>query len=254
VQLLRVNGFVFFGTASGLLERIRKRVETGGLRYLVVDLRRVTGMDSSAVLSFRKVAQLAQASGFELVMTNVPEAVKARLERGGVEQREGVVRYEPDLDRGLQRCEDGLLGQVETGVARPDVLDGLPPRLWDYLERVPLEEGATLISQGASPDDVFVLESGRLRVEATMPHGARVRLSTVLPGVIVGEVAVYTGEPRTADVVAETPIVVLRLSRAAIERMEADEPALAVQVHRWFATTLAERLSDDMRALDTLLD
>ena len=29
VQILRLNGFVFFGTASGLLERIRKRVEAG---------------------------------------------------------------------------------------------------------------------------------------------------------------------------------------------------------------------------------
>ena len=46
------------------------------------------------------------------------------------------------------------------------------------------------------------------------------RLRTVLPGVVVGEIAMYTGVPRTADVVAETPSVVLRLSRASIERME----------------------------------
>ena len=29
VQILRVNGFLFFGSANGLLERIRKRVEAG---------------------------------------------------------------------------------------------------------------------------------------------------------------------------------------------------------------------------------
>ena len=44
VQILRVSGYVFFGMVSGLLERIRKRVEGGSLRYLLVDLRRVTGM------------------------------------------------------------------------------------------------------------------------------------------------------------------------------------------------------------------
>ena len=43
VQILRVNGFLFFGSANGLLERIRKRVEAGPLRFLVIDLRRVTG-------------------------------------------------------------------------------------------------------------------------------------------------------------------------------------------------------------------
>jgi SulP family sulfate permease len=99
-----------------------------------------------------------------------------------------------------------------------------------------------------------VLESGRLRIELVTPEGTQMRVSTVLPGVMVGEVALYTGDTRTADVVAEAPSVVLRLSRASIERMEAEEPELAATLHRWFATTLAERLTDRMRALDTLLD
>ncbi|HEY7763177.1 MAG TPA: SulP family inorganic anion transporter [Actinomycetota bacterium] len=254
VQILRVDGFVFFGTSSGLLERVRKRVEAGDLRYLVIDLRRVTGMDSSAAMSFRKVAQLAEANAFELVLTDVPQAVRGRLEGGGVVTLDGVVRFEPDLDRGLERCEDGLLGRVGTGVGRSAALAGLPERLWDRFEQHDLPEGAVLITQGASPDDVWVLESGRLRIEMRSAHGTQVRLSTVLPGVMVGEIALYTGAPRTADVVAETPSVVLRLGRDEIDRLEAEEPALAVSLHRWFATTLAHRLTDRMRAFDTLLD
>ncbi|HJR96631.1 MAG TPA: SulP family inorganic anion transporter [Actinomycetota bacterium] len=254
VQILRVEGFVFFGTSSGLLERVRKRVEAGDLRYLVIDLRRVTGMDSSAAMSFRKIAQLAEANAFELVLTDVPQAVRGRLERGGVVTIDGVVRFEPDLDRGLERCEDGLLGRVGTGVGRSGALAGLPERLWDRFEQRDLPEGAVLITQGASPDDVWVLESGRLRIEMRSAHGTQVRLSTVLPGVMVGEIALYTGAPRTADVVAETPSVVLRLGRDEIERLEAEEPALAVSLHRWFATTLAHRLTDRMRAFDALLD
>ncbi len=101
---------------------------------------------------------------------------------------------------------------------------------------------------------VFVLESGQLRIEFVTPEGRRMRLSTVRPGVMVGEIALYTGVPRTADVVAETPCVVLRLSRASIERMEAQEPELAAALHRWLASTLAERLSHSLRAFDALLD
>jgi SulP family sulfate permease len=254
VQILRVHGFVFFGTVSGLLERIRRRVEAGGLRFLLVDLRRVTGMDSSAVMSFRKVAQLAEANGFELVMTEPPGPVRRQLDRGGVVASDGIIRFEPDLDRALQRCEDGLLEGVSVVDVSNEVLAGLPPRLWTYFERLSMAEGTTLISQGESPDDVFVLESGRLRVELVTPEGTEMRLSTVLPGVMVGEIGLYTDVPRTADVVAETPSVVLRLSRASIERMEAEEPQLAGALHRWFAKTLAERLTDRMRALDSLLD
>jgi sulfate permease, SulP family len=99
-----------------------------------------------------------------------------------------------------------------------------------------------------------VLESGRLMVELVMPDGTRLRLSTVRPGVVVGEVTLYTGVPRTADVVAETPSVVLRLSRASIERLEAAEPEAAAALHRWLAKTLAERLTDSQRVFSELLD
>jgi SulP family sulfate permease len=254
VQILRVSGFVFFGSTNRLLERIGHRVEDTPPRFLVIDLRRVTGVDSSAVVSFVKVLRLAEASGFEVVFTGASDPVRQQLARGGVDETEGPVSFEPDLDRGLQRCEDALLSGVEVAEGDADVLDGLPPRLWDYFERASLEEGTKLIEQGDAPDDVFVLESGRLRVELLTPEGTHMRVSTVLPSVMVGEIAWYTEDRRTADVVAETPCVILRLRRASIERMEAEDPELAAMLHRWFATTLALRLSERMRALDSLLD
>ncbi len=79
-----------------------------------------------------------------------------------------------------------------------------------------------MIAQGDPPDGVYVLEPGRLRVELVTPEGIQMRLNTVRPGVMVGEIALYTAAPRTADVVTETPAVVLRISRASIERMQAD--------------------------------
>ena len=88
----------------------------------------------------------------------------------------------------------------------------------------------------------------------TTPDGTRMRPSTVRRGVVVGEIALYTGVARTANVVAEVPSVVLRLSRASIERLEAEDPQAAAGVHRWLATTLAARLHDSQRAFSALLD
>ena len=114
--------------------------------------------------------------------------------------------------------------------------------------------GTVLLHQDDPPGDVYVLESGRLAVETVTPEGTRLRLRTLRPGVVVGEITLYTGVPRTADVVAEVPSVVLRIGRGSIERLEAEEPELAAALHRWLATTMAERLTDRMRALDSLLD
>ena len=72
---------------------------------------------------------------------------------------------EPDLDRGLQRCEDVLLGEAAdtaAPVGAPDEPDGhvaMPPGLAAYLERVELGEGSVLIRQDDAPGDLFVLES-----------------------------------------------------------------------------------------------
>jgi len=255
VQILLVNGFLFFGSANGLLELIRKRAETDPPRYLVVDLRRVTGVDSSAVVAFVKAMHVAEATGFELVFTGASEAVRRQLARGGIVASE-VVRFEPDLDRGLQRCEEGLLRDEAVHVPEPDGdgLAGMPSGLRAHLEHMELPDGTVLIHQGESPDDVFVLASGRLRVETVTERGTRMRLRTLRPGVVVGEVAMYSGVPRTADVVAETPSVVLKLSKDSIERMEAEDPELAAALHRWLATTLAGRLGESLKAFDALFD
>ncbi len=259
VQILRASGFVFFGSTNRLLERIRHRIEDTPPRFVVIDLRRVTGVDSSAVVSFVKVMRLAEAGGFEVIFTGASDPVRAQLARGGVVEVEGLVSFEPDLDRGLQRCEDALLsapGLPEAVAEHParGRLDGLPPGLVAHLERVSVPEGTVLLHQGEPPGDVYVLESGRLGVETVTPEGSRIRLRTLRPGVVVGEIALYAGGARTADVVAEAPSVVLRISRETIERLETEEPELAATLHRWLATTLAERLSDTRGALDALLD
>jgi SulP family sulfate permease len=129
----------------------------------------------------------------------------------------------------------------------------MPPGLSAHLEREPVPEGTVLIRQDEAPEDVFILESGRLRVELQTADGRRVRLRSVHAGVVVGEIAMYTGRARTADVVAEEPSVVLRLRGSTIRRLESEDPALATALHRWLAGTLAERLTDAQR-VEAVLD
>ncbi len=173
-----MSGFVFFGSANRLLERIRGRVEgTTPPRFLVIDLRRVTGVDSSAVVSFVKALSLAEAAGSEVVFTAASDPVRAQLARGGVVEVEGLVSFEPDLDRGLQRCEDALLPAPDLAEALAEHpaasgrLDGLPPGLAAHLERVSVPEGTVLLHRDEPPGDIYVLESGRLGVEAVTAEG-----------------------------------------------------------------------------------
>ena len=260
VQILKLQGFVFFGTASSLLEQIRARAldpETA-LRFMILDFRRVTGLDSSAVLSFTKVVQLAGVAGFELIFVSVPAEIRAQLEAGGIVRPDLPVSFEADLDRGVQRAEDALLQSGSDGAAAKAGGIELPEddlvRLGPYLEPLEIEAGTVLIRQGDPSDELFLLDEGTLTVQLETATGEVVRLRRLSAGTVVGEIALYLGTPRTATVVADEACCLRRLGRESLETMEREDPVLAASLHRAFVRLMSERLSETLTTLQTLVD
>jgi sulfate permease, SulP family len=266
--IVELQGFLFFGTASSLLGRVRSRcfdADRRTLDFLVLDFRRVTGVDSSAVLSFVRAHRLAEGQGFTLALATLPERLRRQLERGGFAPRElpGLLEF-PDLDRAVQWWEDGLLEREAVAADGPRSLPALlreslglavdAERLLPYLAPVELAAGEELMRQGETASDVFLLESGRLTAVHTRAGGDRVRLRTMTAGTVVGEVTMYLGTERSASVVADAPCRLYRISPDGLAAMERDEPELAAAVHRALARLLARRLVDALRTVEALLD
>jgi SulP family sulfate permease len=268
IHILELQGIVFFGTAHSLLERIRARLGDPALppiTFLVLDFRRVTGVDSSAVLSLTKVLQLAVSRGFTVVLTGLGDRARRQLEHGGLTEDAGGLRILSELDRAVQWCEDRLLETAEAPpgeAARPlpallregfgESVD--PERLMAYVESVEVEAGHELIRQGEPSDDLYFLESGRVTAQFLRPDGQSIRLRTMGPGTVVGEITMYLDSVRTASVVTDSPSKLYRLTRTALSDMERRDPHLASAVHRLFARLLADRLSDALLSMDALLD
>lgn len=86
VQVLELQGFLFFGTANALLERVTQRLrhpDLPRLEFVLLDFRMVTGLDSSAALGFRRVEQVTMPEGVRLVLSGVAPALLPRLGLGG---------------------------------------------------------------------------------------------------------------------------------------------------------------------------
>jgi SulP family sulfate permease len=268
IHAFELQGYLFFGTTSSLIDRIRERLDDSGRQevgFVVLDFRRVSGLDSSAVLGFTKVRQLASSRWITLVLTGLDERLRRGLERGGfAEDHDGGVLFLPDLDRGVQWCEDRLLEEAgaPSSAESPPLEDQLraalgsvdPSRLLPYLEAIEVDAGQTVMRQDEPSEGLYFLESGRLTVQLESPEGGRMRLRTMGPGTVVGEVTLYLGTPRTASVVAEVPSRLHRLSADALARMERGDPTVAAAVHRMFARLLAERLTDTLNEVEALLD
>jgi CRP/FNR family transcriptional regulator, cyclic AMP receptor protein len=121
------------------------------------------------------------------------------------------------------RSGKGARGEVEQ-LRGVELFDGLSDddlaQVARLGERVSAEAGAVLMDQGAVGTECFVIIEGTAAV-----HHGETRLATDGPGTIVGEMALIGHRPRTARVVAETPMQLLCFDighfKALLERLPA---------------------------------
>jgi CRP-like cAMP-binding protein len=87
---------------------------------------------------------------------------------------------------------------------------------------VEVESGGLVIEQGAVEDHLFALVTGRLIAR----DGERV-LRELAAGSTVGELAALAPEPRSAQVTALVPSLLLRIDRRVLDELLADHPELS---------------------------
>ena len=97
-----------------------------------------------------------------------------------------------------------------------------------------------------------LLARGSVTISMALTNGNTIRLATLIPGVMFGEMALLESLPRSADAIATSPIVVYEMDRAAFQRVLTDHPRLAAKLMTNMARAIAARLratSDHLRAV-----
>jgi SulP family sulfate permease len=255
LYILQLQGYVFFGTAYNLLTSAQQRIQStdAEIRYLLLDFRHVNGLDSSAIASFLRLRRLAKANSVRLILTEVPADIRNHLERGEVViENDDVCRIYPDLDRGLEACENEIIQEAPPSMLPPpmlfydlqDVFNGREDmlRFLGYLERVEAPAGFDLFRQGDISKDLYLIESGELTAWLEIDGRKIKRLRTMGPGSVVGESGLYMGEKRSATVTASRQATLYRLSEEALRRLTDEAPELAAAFHHFVVTLLARRI------------
>jgi SulP family sulfate permease len=246
-----LQGFLFFGTTSRLLDEVRAALDQ--TRFVLLDFRLVHGVDGSSTVALKKLRTLCEEAKITLVFSGMSASVESILRLGGVESDTSTLRKFPDIDHALEWGEDQVivaaLPRSELEAALAGVLSAEEVAyLVAHFERVEVASDALLIKQWDSSDSMFIIEHGRVSVyqrlgDGTDPSGRRLRLRTFTVGTVVGEMGLYTGAPRTADVVADVPTRALKLSGAQVAALEKRMPELANKLHRFVVRSLAQRLA-----------
>lgn len=139
-----------------------------------------------------------------------------------------VIVWKPDDPELHRRLAELIAGRKEdlnatAGGARAAgnaLFRGVPPAeiagILRCMTASRFEPGAVLVREGEPGDSLFLIVSGTVVVKTEAPEGESVELSRLSAGEFFGEVSLLTSRPRTATVVAETPVEALELSRNAV--------------------------------------
>ena len=267
ILILRLHGFVFFGTAQALLKRVQlrlKEAEKETLHYLILDFQHVTNLDSSAVFSFVRLKQVAEAENFYLILADVSQDTKNQLNRAGLKDEDPEIHYAESLDYAMEWSESQLLANdIGSTIIQPSSLANQLKKIFTtndavnqfmkYLEKQEIEQDAVLIQRNDAPDGMYFVDSGELDTVLEITSGKNIRLKNQSGGTMVGEIGLFLKQSRTATVIAKKPSVVYWLSNQNYERMMKDDPDLSFRLHQWIGRVLSVRLAENNHTLEALL-
>jgi CRP/FNR family cyclic AMP-dependent transcriptional regulator len=116
----------------------------------------------------------------------------------------------------------------------PEAID----QLCRYAKHLTLKRGATLFSKGDPGNSLFAVVSGTVKMSISSAEGRNAILNLIGPGEVFGEMAVLSGQARSADATANTNCEMFVIDRRDFLPFVRNHPALAMK----FIELLCERV------------
>ncbi len=256
IVVFELEGSVFFGTAEKLIHQIEIAVADGAT-LVIVDLKRVTDIDSTGVRFLVQANDAMVKAGKFMLLSSVEEQSRMGqfLRVAGAIAALTKARVFVDTDQALEWAEDRLilaeLGDVGLRAEFPfdqlDLFAGLNGAdlgvVRDLLSRRTYAKEDVVFREGDPGQQLFVITKGEASVRMRPPGATRdIRLVTFSPGTVFGEVALLDTEVRSASVQADADLVCYVLEQAVFRRLADSHPGIAVALLRNLGRELSNRL------------
>ncbi len=256
---LVLQGFLFFGSANNILARIKLRLSEKPytkVNFVVLDFQNVSNIDTSAVNCFIKIKQLSKREKFILINTNMKKGLVKQLKHFGYYSDDNAECFTfPDLDRGLEWCEDKIL-EEHKAVDKVNIPitkqlrtifknNKMAAQFIKYLEKRSYYRGNFIFQQGDSANGLYLIESGEISIMYGDGKDKSVRIRSMRGSGLFGEMGLYSGETRFADAFAEKDSALYYLSRKSFKQIHIENPEIAIDFHQYIIRLLSERLREN---------
>jgi len=246
--VLELQGILFFGNADDLASRLK--LLEGRARTIILDLKRVTDLDTSGATILKQIAARCRERGITLMVSAIdPKFASLVAQALGP----GTLMF-PDLDAALENAEDRALASAHGAgsaawralrIEETDLGGGLSEREMEafkaHLKPCTYAAGAALCRAGEPADRLWILTRGSVSVRlAGGPAGHRI--AGLGPGTSVGEMGLIDRRPRSADVIADEEVEAFILTAESFDRLLRHEPQLGQSLLATIARLTAQRL------------
>ena len=260
VQVLELSGYLFFGSAYSVLERVTSLVTERHLQSIIFDFSGVSGIDSSVGASFTKIRELLRKSHVRQVMVSLSE-VATKVLRSSAVLDQSIKAYD-NLDTALEEAEAAILASYEkTDIQRRPMIDWLQEvvgsreyaqALLDRMVPAPRDTGLYLCRQGDPTDTLMFIERGPVSVTLERRDQPPLRVRVFGAHTLVGEVGFFLKAPRSANLLADPGAIVWSLSQQAFEDFRQAHPAEALTLTTYIIRLQSERLTFANRQIASL--
>jgi SulP family sulfate permease len=264
ILVMELQGALFFGSAEKVANEIAVQTQQE-TRYVILDLRRITEIDSTGSQILQEInADLASHGRHLLLSVAQPSEPAELLADSGVVDAVTKERMFPDLDRALAWAEDDLLraeapageAPAELALDQAGILAGFTPaemkRVAERFVRRLYEAGKVIFSEGDPGSELFVVASGTASASLRQASGGDIRLVTFSPSTVFGELAVLDAGVRSATVTADSELVCYALSAQDFAALSESAPAVAIKLLANLARRMSHRLREANRTIQQL--
>ena len=258
IWVLDLEGAFFFGSA----DRVAEVADGLGpeLRYLVLDLRRVSRIDDTAALVLSRAETALGRRGVTLLLAGVGPGSAQRTQLQAFlssDDASTTARWFRDADLAIEHAELELLAQMPSTAASPDLratmdrqvppeqsalMQGLDSaqcqRLQQALQLRRLQAGEALFHEGDPGNSLYLLTQGSISIVGANGQ----RFVSYSPGTQFGELSFIDRQPRSAGALADSDSVVLSLSREALDDLARSDPVLCQKLQHNIAMQMSLRL------------
>jgi CRP-like cAMP-binding protein len=103
-----------------------------------------------------------------------------------------------------------------------------------------------IVMEGEPGSSMFLIVAGDVSVQTTAPAGGPLQLATLGPGEFFGEVALLTGRPRTATVIARNNVTAVEIPRQKVQSILTSFPEVG-QIIQQFLEKRAQATAEAIR-------